>query len=57
VYPGFGSSELPVRKLVLQLDVSEIKRKLLRSQDTTLHFGFHLLQFNILSGLDLWRPG
>jgi hypothetical protein len=40
VYRGFGSSERPVRKLVLQLDVSEIKRRSLCSQEKTLHFGF-----------------
>ncbi len=45
LYGDFGSSELPVRKFVLQLDVSEVKWKFLRSQDKTLHFGFHLLQF------------
>jgi hypothetical protein len=57
VYRGVGSSELPVRKLVL-LDISEIKRKSLRSQDKTLHFCFHQIPsiaINILSGLDLWR--
>ncbi len=36
MYRGLGSSELPVSKLVFQLDVSEIKRKFLRSQHKTL---------------------
>ena len=54
---GFGSSELSVRKFVLQLDVSEMKRKSLCSyslpaQDASFRFPSVAVQF--FSGLDLW---
>jgi hypothetical protein len=45
LYGNFGLSELPVRKLVLQLYVSEMRWKSLGVQHKTLHFGFHLPHF------------
>jgi hypothetical protein len=46
MYGVFGSSKLPVRKFVLQLDVSEEKRKFLRLQHKTfLSFSVYCSSF------------
>ena len=44
-YGGFGSSELPIRKFVFELNVSEVKRKNLPFHHKTLQLDIYLLQF------------